>query len=340
MVGDMGPAYSPHEGSEHMTPEASIVIVSYNTRDLTLACLASLPGAADGVTYEVTLVDNASHDGTVEAVAAEYPEVRVIPLGVNLGFGQAVNLGVAASSGGCVVLLNPDARLTTGSLGSIVRISQSHADAGPIGGRVLRADGSIDFHTASNPLSLRELMSSAFGFGALRNRMGRPNGVPRAALCPGVHRVGMVSGAFMAIRRDLWNELGGFRSRFFMYGEDADLCERARAAGAVPLLATHAVAIHESGSSSSTANKRILSLAGRVTYVKAHWPRWKAWVGLRVLVVHVVLRAICTGRKSGWREVWAQRAGWIHGYRCGRPRSGAPAPALGGWTHQGLHGEP
>ena len=123
--------------------DVSVIIVNWNTRALLLACLNSIREKTKTVAYEVIVVDNGSTDGSVWAVQEQFPEATVITLPVNEGFARANNIGIRASRGKYVLLLNSDTYLRNDALGMMFDFFEKHPDTGLLGGKVLNADGSL-----------------------------------------------------------------------------------------------------------------------------------------------------------------------------------------------------
>lgn len=197
-----------------------VVIVSYRSPELLRACLASLGEALSGP-MRVIVVDNASADGTVEMVSAEFPEVELIAADRNLGFAAATNLGIRRGKAEYVLALNPDTRLTRGCLDRVTQVMDARPEVGICGPRLVREDGSFD-HAA------KRLFPTPLG--ALVHFAGSPRSQYRA---PGVEEgpVDAVNGAFMLMRRRMLDEIGLFDEGYWMYMEDLDLCCRAKQAG-------------------------------------------------------------------------------------------------------------
>ena len=133
-----------------------------------------------------------------------------------------------------------------------------------------------------------------------------------------VRKVGMVTGCLLLVPRPLWEELGGFDERFWMYSEDADLSIRARALGYSPMISPDATITHSVGAaSSSMSSRRLLTMRGQVTLIDKHWPRRRAQAGRLLILTGVAVRASVASvlrRPSPWRSVWQQRASWIGGW--------------------------
>ncbi|MCS7039345.1 MAG: glycosyltransferase family 2 protein, partial [Anaerolineae bacterium] len=125
------------------SPVVSILIVSWNVRDYLLRCLASLAAGADGLSYEVIVVDNASRDGTVAAVQAQFPAVRVMANATNRGFTAGNNQALAVARGAFFFLLNPDTEVQPDAIAELHRFLVAHPDVGIVGPRLLYPDGSL-----------------------------------------------------------------------------------------------------------------------------------------------------------------------------------------------------
>ncbi len=208
----------------------SVIIVNWNAGQALEACLASL--AAGGVPApEVVLVDNASSDGSARAASARHPQVRLVETGANLGFAAGANRGAEAARGDVLVFLNPDARLLPGALATLVEALARTPGAGIAGGGLAGEGGGWQPAAARFAPLAHLLLDTTLG------RLG-------ARLRRKPHRVDWVYGTFMAVRRDLFRQLGGFDPRYFLYGEDLDLCYRAARLGACTLHVPAARAVH------------------------------------------------------------------------------------------------
>ncbi len=216
--------------SDFDTPDASVVLVSFNTRDLLRECLLTLNREAGGITYETIVVDNSSRDGSAEMVASEFPHVRLIRSEINLGFAAANNRAFEMARGRYIVLLNSDAFLRTGAL----PLSVEHMDANPRvglgGGRLVGRDNSWQpsarmFPSPLNSLLMMSGLAAKFPKSRLLGRMDRTWADP---LQPA--QVDWVPGAYCIIRRSVLDRVGFFDERFFLYFEEVDLCRRFKAA--------------------------------------------------------------------------------------------------------------
>lgn len=301
-----------------MMPLVSVVLVSYQTRPLLLEALARMRATPSTEPYEVIVVDNASADGSADAVAAAFPEVQLIRSPANVGFGQAVNLAAARARGEWLLLLNPDTEPIGDLVGEFVRYARSEPAAGLYVGRTLGPDGRDDGRSIFGWPSLWGLLCFALGLSTFfpRSRLFNPEQLPgRDRTVPGP--VPAASGCVLLIRRSLFTEIGGFSPHYFMYGEDLDLCLRATRHGAVPTLVPRARVMHHNGAASSSVGKRIMLLRGKITFLRLHWPRWRARIGIALLATGIAVRVAgsrCTGRGVWWRAVWRQRSTWLAGW--------------------------
>jgi hypothetical protein len=224
-------------------PQLSVVIASYNTRDLLKECIETLQRAGNGVDLEVIVVDNASTDGSRQYLASLGRRVRLILNDANLGFAAANNAGMRIASAPVILLLNSDAFVTRKTLHAGLAILHDQPQAGLAGVRILNPDGSIQAESGSFPSLWQDICIS---LGVERFRKPSP-GVSKVAA-----PVDWVHGACMFVRKRALQSVGGLDSRFFMYSEEVDWCRRFWEAGwAVWYLPTVDV-VHIGGASSST----------------------------------------------------------------------------------------
>ncbi len=208
----------------------SVVVVNWNAGAALDACLESV--CSDGLEgRELIVVDNASSDGSPARVRARHPEVMLLASGDNLGFARAANLGAQAARGETLVFLNPDARVLPGAIATLVGALEASPGAGIAGGGLCDGAGRWQPGAARFGPVAHLLLDTTLGRLAARRRR-RP------------YRVDWVYGTFMAVRTSVFRELGGFDPRYFVYGEDLDLCHRAAAAGVRTIHVPQARAVH------------------------------------------------------------------------------------------------
>jgi GT2 family glycosyltransferase len=211
-------------------PDASVIVVSFNTRDLLRECLSTLRREARGLSYETIVVDNASRDGSADMAAAEFPEMRIIRSKINLGFAAANNLAFKVTRGRYVVLLNSDAFLRPNALRDSIARMDSNPRAGLAGGRLVGRDGSFQPSARMYPSLFNNFLTMSglaanYPHSRLLGRMDRTWADP---LQPA--QVDWVPGAYSIIRRSVLDRIGFFDERFFLYYEEVDLCRRIKAA--------------------------------------------------------------------------------------------------------------
>jgi N-acetylglucosaminyl-diphospho-decaprenol L-rhamnosyltransferase len=307
----------------------SVLIVSYNTCDMTVACIASVLAQPGGKLCEIIVVDNNSTDGSADAIAARFPDVQLVRSADNLGFARANNVAAQYASCDLILLLNPDTVVLDDAVTKLLDFAGSNRSARIWGGRTVFADGSLNPYTCWRFMTLWSLatqacgLTSLFGNSDVFDREGY-GGWKRDS----IRRVELVVGCFLLIDAALWKALGGFDARFFMYAEEADLCFRSYAEGATPIFTPDATIIHYGGASEPEAGGKLIRLfRGKATFMHKHWGRVKCNAGLALLKLHVLARLMAYGIVSGvkpkdryvaaatkWRQVWQARRDWQGGY--------------------------
>lgn len=266
--------------------DLSIAVVSYNTRDLLLDCLRSVCERTTGVDYELIVVDNASRDGSAEAVRAGFPDVTVLANTENVGFARACNQAAAVSSGRYLLLLNSDTVMRESTLRTMVTCLDRQLDVGAVSCLQRDADGRV--------------LQSCFPFPSIRDHVRHSEELPAIVRrlagtvpptdCTKTQDVDWANGACLMIRKALFDRLGGLDERFFMYFEDVDLCRRVEQLGYRVRHVAEAEVVHLLGGSSRT-NRHGLNKQwelSRIRYVEKHFeqPRrflMKGWIALGVL---------------------------------------------------------
>jgi hypothetical protein len=233
----------------------SVVIVSWNTRELTLAALRSFLPAKPGRILEVVLVDNASSDGSADAVVAAFPDVRVIRNDSNLGFAGGVNVGLRAARHPLVLLLNPDTRVVGDALARLVDYAVAHPEAGIVGPRVLNEDGTLQSSRFRFPSLWNQLLAATYLYKLFpRSRVFNRERFGGAVDEPAP--VDAVSGCCFLVRRSLLDAVGVLDEAYFMYAEETDLCYRAWKAGFEVHYAPVGEIVHLGGGASRLASRR------------------------------------------------------------------------------------
>jgi len=256
----------------------SVVVVNWNAGAALAACIASL-AADDGAEREVVLVDNASTDGSLAAIPRR-PWLRVVETGSNLGFAAGANRGAEAARGTTLVFLNPDATVRPGAIACLVATLEASPRAGIAGGGLRAPTGRWQPGWARFAPVRHLVLDTTIG--RLPSRWRR---VP--------HEVDWVYGTFMAVQRTVFEQLGGFDQRYFVYGEDADVCYRAARLGVRTIHVPEAEAVHGANVSATHRYGR-----GREAEVMKGELRFYARRGPAVLHVFRTLAACKFGVKA------------------------------------------
>jgi len=271
-------------------PRISVLVVSYQVRDLLRRCLETLRDQA-GVSFEVLVLDNASSDGSADMVAERFPEVRLLRSAENTGFARATNALMKAAGGDLFALVNPDTELPPDALATAANLLERHPRAGIAGLSLRNPDGSAQPSCFSFPDPLNLLVES---LGLHRLFVHAGFGVPSLAPEPagGEGEVGWVSGAFFMIRRSVVERVGRLDERRFMYGEEMDLCWRARAAGFPVVWSNRCRVLHHGGASSGDARGALFvkNLEGRLAFLRQHRGARAAVLGREFMAWGAALR--------------------------------------------------
>jgi len=310
-------------------PAVSIIIVSYNCKRLILQCIDSICRETTRTDFEIIVVDNASVDGTPEALSQVFPQVRLVRLPENVGFGRGCNAGAAQAAGNWILLLNPDAIVLPDAIDRLLRFAQDHPDAGIWGGHIVNPDGSIANGSCWRFPSLWSTFCTVAG---LARAFPRSDFFNRESYGGWQHdsirQVDVICGCLLLISRTLWGRLEGFDPVYFMYSEEVDLCLRAQALGARPLVSPDVGVVHYVGGTQAVPTDRlVLRFKGQITYMLRHWSPWRRQLGKLLLLClplsrylsFRLLASLPGGRKAlpkaqAWRDVWHRRDVWLPGY--------------------------
>lgn len=285
-------------------PTVSVMIVAYNSAALISDCIAALRDAASDTTIEVLLVDNG--DGTTEALVAEsFPEVRIVPSRGNIGFAGGNNLLASQARGQYLLLLNPDMIALPGSIDALVAASERYPDAAAWGAVTVDEQGKPDTGNAIAMPSLAEFISVALG----RSIIGH---APVAGLESDA-AVEVLVGGFVLFARSVWHEAGGLDERYFLYCEEVDLFYRLQQKGYQAWRIPAARGAHKAAHGNTLSAMRLLyQSAGRMEFVRAHWPFPKRLAAGFLVWIAAVERVIA-GKIFGHRRPHLSKLG--AGYR-------------------------
>jgi GT2 family glycosyltransferase len=232
-------------------PAVSILIVSWNTREVLRDCLRTVYEQTKKVPFEVIVVDNASEDGSMEMVRTAFPQAVLLANATNRGFAAANNQGIEVAQGRHVLLLNSDTLVLDGAIDKMVAFAEEHPEAAAVACRVLNADKTWQPTSFMFPSTLNLLIGALY-----LNKLFPRNrffGRERMTWWDGqdVRAVDVVAGCFLLVRREIIRQVGVLDEGYFMYGEESDWCYRFHKAGWKVLYAPVADIVHLGGASTA-----------------------------------------------------------------------------------------
>lgn len=255
--------------------ELSIIVVNFNRPDLTLNCLNSIYQNPPAGNYEIILVDNGSTDRGAAGIKERFPDVKFLTFEQNVGFSRANNSGAKNSTGGLLLFLNNDTQVLAGSLQAMVRFLLENQEAAAVGGRLENESGQPDISCARFPSPRTEFWPA---LGLDKFFKTRPffnayylNYLPITQPVA----VEVITGADLMVKREVFEELGGFDEKFFFYYEDTDFCLRIKKAGYKIFWLPRARIIHQRGATiGPEAEKKFLQWrASRLYFYRKNYPR-------------------------------------------------------------------
>ena len=231
--------------------DVSVIIVNWNTAQVTCDCLRSVYEQTRGVSYEVIVVDNASSDDSVEVIKRDYPQVILIENNENRGFAAANNQGMVIAKGRYVLLLNSDTIILDNAIAKTLEFAKNLPDAAVVGCKVLNPDRTLQPTCFMFPSVLNMLLSTTYLYKIFPN--SKFFGRERMSWWDrsDVREVEVVTGCFMLVRREAMKQVGMMDERFFMYGEETDWCYRLKQEGWNVMFTPDAQIIHLGGASSN-----------------------------------------------------------------------------------------
>ena len=274
----------------------SIIVPSFNTREVLLRTLGLLRAALIDALAEVIVVDNASADGSADAVASHFPDVQVIRNQVNRGFAGAVNQGLAEAGGKYWLLLNSDTEVPPGFLEALVRYVEARPEVAVVAPRLLNSDGTDQGTARTFPTP------AAFFFGR-KSPLTKlwPSNPLSARYLIGRQRTGLepfevdtVSGACMLVRAAAARQIGLLDEQFFIYWEDADWCRRFKAARWKVVCVPGVTITHHEGLSGSGYRTRLIVHFHRSVYryFCKHHARGRKWLEVPAAVALTIRAAV------------------------------------------------
>lgn len=288
------------DGIEKRNPDLSIVILTYNIREMALECLESVRKVSEGLKVEIIVSDNGSNDGVQEAIRQKFPEVILVENSENLGYASGNNRGIQVSNGRYVLILNPDTVVDKDTFKLTLQYMENNPKCGIVGCRVLNQDGTVQ-QSWFPEWSLRYAAWIAFGLQILFpiNRInGRLTLSRKSPKQPVI--VDRILGCFLWIRRKVIEQVGMFDEEFFLYGEEEDLCRRIRDKGWEVHYYPQPKIIHYGGQSTRLVAERarIESNVSKLRWMKKHRSSMAVfvfrliWSGALLIRILLRLRAV------------------------------------------------
>lgn len=285
---------------DHNIPEASVIIVSFNTREVLRKCLTSLKTATGKHKIEIIVVDNASKDQSAEMVKTDFPNVRLLHSKTNLGFAAANNWAFTVATGRYWILLNPDAEMQYDALDHAFRFMLDHPRAAMAGAKLTAPDGTTQPSARQFPSLLNEIlvlsgMAAKFPHSKFFGRFDRTWANENTPA-----QVDWVPGAFAIMRPEAIKQVGHFDERFFLYYEEVDLCRRLKDRKWQIWYQPNIVIQHIGGESSKTVEKAEISTSGSqlvlwrmrsaLLYYRKHHGWFSTWMLSKIETVWHSLR--------------------------------------------------
>lgn len=296
--------------------EVSIVIVSFNTREVLRECLDSVLKECEHLRAEILVVENASTDGSAEMMQQDFPQVTVLKSDVNLGFGGANNVALKVARGRYFVLLNSDAFFAPGALALAIRHMDEQPDCGLGGCKLVGRDGESQpssrcFHTVTNDAMVLTGLAAKFPGSKIFGRFDRTWADPMKPAA-----VDWVPGAFSILRPSMLEKVGLFDTNFFLYYEEVDLCLRFGRAGFPVWYWPDIVVIHIGGESSRQVKSQQFSeraaqvVLWRMRSTLLYYRKHQGWrVHLARLMEKTIYRATVLRNRFSLDEVRRERLG-------------------------------
>ncbi len=253
--------------------DVSIIIINYNTCELTISCIESVKKNTFGLDYEIIVVDNNSIDNSAQRINSMYSDVNVIALEKNYGFGVANNIGAKHSKAEYLFLLNSDTLLKNNAISILLNFmrNSSFLKIGACGGNLFKINDLPNFSYSTYFPSLTNILFYRSGFKNFvkQDTFNNTNNIKEVSL---------IIGADLLIKKEIFNNIGGFDERFFMYIEDGDLQYRLYKRGYKMYSIPNAEIYHLQGASSDTYFKLKMEVSGYMIYFKKHFNNFNVFL--------------------------------------------------------------
>ncbi|HCQ23224.1 MAG: glycosyltransferase [Aphanizomenon flos-aquae LD13] len=287
--------------NRQLTNSVSIILVNYNGADVLIDCLNSLEKFIPKDNCEIIVVDNNSQDNSVDIINNKFPNIKLIKLPKNVGFGTGNNAGAKVAKGEFLFLLNTDTILTNNIFPHLIELMSENPDVGIIGPKLLFPDGSFQ-------ISFSPEIGIKGEFAARKLHKDAENKSNLHIIekdFQDIKEVDIVVGAAFFIRTDLFNLLGGFDEKFFMYFEESDLCQRVRNKGYKILYTPYISLIHIRGHSvNKISNKMAVEYRrSQIYYYHKHRPMWEILMLKIYLLFKFLFEYLKTSNPYSWKII-------------------------------------
>jgi GT2 family glycosyltransferase len=270
--------------------DLSIVIISWNCKDFLIGCLKSIFNKDSSFSYEVIVVDNASEDNSIQVVQTDFPSVRVIRNDENLGFASANNIGITASMGRYVCLINADVIVMNDCLEILYSFMEENRSAGVAGPKLFYPDMTLQCTCRKFP-SLWNNFCSAAGLNKVFEKWSFFSSEQMFYFKHDeLSQVDAIAGCFMIIRREAIDQVGLLDERFFFYAEDIDWCKRFWTGGWQIYFVPSANAIHYGGGSSSNSPTRFIIEQQRA--IIQYWKKHRSFLSVFLLIMILFFQSL------------------------------------------------
>lgn len=292
--------------------DVSIVVINFNTADITVDCLSDIVKNTKNINYEIILIDNSSKASDIEKLskfAAKYNFIKFIKNRENLGFSEGNNQGISQALGRYVLLLNSDTRLSTNVIGEMIKWMDKHPKAAISSCQLLNKDGSIQGTGGAFPrldkLALWMLMLDDIPGIDLLIKPFHPahkQSFYKGAFPKNSIQTDWVTGAYLLIRTDIAKQVSGFDKDYFMYTEEVDLCFRVKKLGWQIWILPSFEIIHLGGASSSSEFPLISEFKNLRLFYQKHYPKWQLPIVKILFKTGILIRVIIFRILKGPKE--------------------------------------
>jgi len=285
--------------------ELSIIIVSFNTKELLKKCLGSIFKHTKGISFEVIVVDNASTDSSTKMVEDEFPQVKLIENKENVGFGRGNNQGIEKSQGKYIFLFNSDAYLEENVCPKLAEFMDRNPQIGVLAPQILNPNHTIQQSCGFLPNLPQIFYWMSFLDDLPGGQFLKPYHVDHDSFYKSQHEVGWVTGAAITLRREALEKSGLFDENIFLYGDEVELCKRIKNAGFKVVLSPVANVIHLGRGSMERKNIGAIvgEYKGLLYYYQKHKARWQKTALIILLKFGAILRFIVFGLILGRKEL-------------------------------------